>query len=79
MKKIELKAGDIYQKKGTLDVRTITWVGPTGVMIHYFDIGGDKKVMLIKSFCRWIHRNKIEKPIGHYDFDKKKARAVKCP
>jgi len=45
--------------------------------IGYRDIGGESHLINTKSFRRWIRRNNIEKPIGHYDFEKRKARAVK--
>lgn len=72
---LKLEVGDIYQKPGTLEVRTINYADSAHTT--YFDIGGDKKVIYTESFRRWLRRNKIEKPIGKYDFEKKKARAVK--
>jgi len=78
MKKIKLEEGEIYQKKGTLDVRTIFFMG--SFKVTYFDVGGSDIVVQIKSFRRWIRRNKGTKNevklIGHYDFDKKKVRVI---
>ena len=83
MKKIKLKVGQIWQKKGTLGVRTIVCFLPLSspVAVLYSDIGGERSNITEKSFLYWIDRNKGSKGevelIGHYDFDKKKARAVK--
>lgn len=74
MKKRKLEVGEIYQKKGTLDVRTISLIGKAN--IDYYDIGGSPCFMRKDSFRRWIRRNSA-KLIGHYDFGKRKARAVK--
>lgn len=81
MKEIKLEVGQIWQKPNTLDVRTIDYMGYS--MLSYFNIGGRDIMVKEKVFRQWIRRNSHAhqrhnvKLIGHYDFDKKKARAVK--
>jgi len=79
MKEIKLEEGQVWQKKGTLDVRTIHGIGRS--FIAYTDIGRTEKTMKIKSFRQWIRRNKGSKNevklIGHYDFKTGKVRAVR--
>jgi len=74
MKKIKLEVGQIYQKKGTLEIRVINRFH--SLHVWYTDIGGITNVMRRNSFRRWCKRGDVEL-IGIYDCEMRKARKVK--
>jgi len=83
MKKIKLEVGQIWQVPKTLDVRTIESLHNKETnypvdcnTVRFIDIGSYFLRVSVKSFKAWITK-KNAKLIGHYDFEKKKARAVK--
>lgn len=81
MKTIKLKVGEIYQKQGTLDMRTIKephadFKYPHLSRVRYFDLGGKSYELRYPDFVYWVEHYNV-KLIGHYDFKTGKVRVVK--
>jgi len=84
MKEIKLEVGQVWQvpDKKWIKVREIQEIYYGSLhkqfYIKYRQLGlFYADAITRKAFLRWIHRNKLEKPIGICNFKTGKARVVK--